>query len=359
MRILQLAPLWERVPPPAYGGTEYVVSVLTEELARLGHEVILCASGDSQTSVRLQAVYGRSLRTASDVADPYPYQCIHVALALKAAGSCDVVHNHAGELAMALHKLSGTPMLTTLHNPITPDARAVWDNYEGDYNTPSYAAWRGVSHPNFAGVIHHGIDVASFPFQAAKQDYLLFLSRISPEKGPLDAIAVAKRLGRRLVIAGKVDAKDRAFFQSEVAPLIDGRLIEYVGEADSVLKRDLYRNAACLLFPISWNELFGLVLVEAMACGTPVIAYRAGAASEIVAHGVSGYLVDDVEGIAAAVSLLDKLDPVRIRRYAERRFSARAMAEAYVRTYRLVIERQQSRARRPWRRLPPPPTLVG
>ena len=348
MRILQLAPLWERVPPPAYGGIEYVVGVLIEELMRLGHDVSLVASGDSQTSGRLRAVYGRSLRTAPDIA-----------AALGEARDFDIVHNHAGELPMALHRLCATPMLTTLHNLITPDHRSIWDVYGGFYNTPSHAAREGISHPNFVGVVYHGIDVPSFPFRANKGDYLLFLSRMSPEKGPLEAIEVAKRLGRPLVMAGKVDAKDHAFFWSAVAPHIDGRLVEYRGEADHALKRELYAGASCLLFPIKWNEPFGLVLAEAMACGTPVVAFRAGAAPEVVAHGRSGYLVDDVDGMAEAVKRLDKLDPTRIREYVEARFSAPIMAAAYVRAYARTVEQSELARRRLWRKPQPPSRLAG
>jgi glycosyltransferase involved in cell wall biosynthesis len=342
MKILQLAPLWERVPPPAYGGTEYVVSVLTEELVRLGHQVTLAASGDSQTTARLLAVFGRSLRTATEVKDPAPYNYVHVATALEAAADFDIVHNHAGELPMAMHSLSPTPMLTTLHNLVTPDARAVWDKYDGYFNTPSRAASAGLDHyPGFVGPINHGIPIASFPFQAKKEDYMLFLSRMSPEKGPIEAVEVARRLGKTLIMAGKVDAKDHEFFWSEVAPLIDGNLVRYVGEADATNKRELYRNACCVLFPIRWNEPFGLVPVEAMACGTPVVAFPFGAAPEIIADGLSGYLANDTADMARLVTQVDRLNPSAIRAYVERRFSSQTMAQAYIRTYEGILAREK------------------
>jgi glycosyltransferase involved in cell wall biosynthesis len=358
MRILQLAPLWERVPPPAYGGIEYMVSVLTDELVRQGHEVTLVASGDSQTTASLSAIRHTSLRTAADVSDAAPYTWLHVARALKQAKAFDIVHNHAGELAMAMHRLADVPMLTTLHNLITPEAAAIWAGYKGYYNTPSRSAAHNLTYPNFAGVVHHGLDVASFPFLADKQDSLLFLSRMSPEKGPLKAIEVAKRLGKRLIMAGKVGDQDREFFSTRVAPLIDGNLVQYVGEADYDLKRELYAQACCLLFPITWNEPFGLVVIEAMACGTPVIAFRRGAAPEIVADGLSGYLVGNVAEMADAVKRIGEIDPIAVRSYVERRFSVQAMAKAYVQIYEGIVAPQRGRQRQPVR-LPARPATMA
>src|SRR3990170_2119127 len=256
MRILQIDPLWETVPPPAYGGTEAVVHVLVEELVREGHDVTLWASGDSQTSARLESCYPVSLRTAEGLESRPVYSWQHAALSLKHAREYDIIHNHAGEEVMALsHLVPDVPMLTTMHCLITPDTKIVWDHYPGYYNTISWSQRRRmpeVSGGTFAGVVYNAIDVPSFPFQAEKDDHLLFLGRFSPDKGPQLAVEVARRTGRRLILAGKVDPADLDFFTTVVAPLIDGEQVVCVGEADARMKRELYRNAYCVLMPITW-----------------------------------------------------------------------------------------------------------
>ncbi len=344
MKILQVAPLWETVPPRAYGGTEAVVHVLVEELVRRGHEVTLCASGDSQTSALLQACYPRSLRTAEGLEAKSVYSWQHAALSLKDAREYDIVHNHAGEEVMALsHLVPDVPMLTTMHCLITPDTQFIWDRYQGHYNTISRsqrATMPEVAGGTFAGVVYNAIDVASFPFQPEKNDHLLFLSRISPEKGPQLAVEVARRCGRRLILAGKVDPNDHDFFVSTVAPLIDGDRVMFAGEADARLKRELYRAASCVLMPITWEEPFGLVMAEAQACGTPVIAFDRGAASEIVQNGVTGFLVNSVDEMVSAVGRLDEIDPGACRQHMERYFDAHVMADGYLRVYESVLERR-------------------
>ncbi len=343
MKILQIAPLWETVPPRAYGGTEAVVYVLVEELVRRGHEVTLCASGDSQTSASLQSCYPRSLRTAElEAKSVYSWQ--HAALSLKHAREYDIVHNHAGEEVMALsHLVPDVPMLTTMHCLITPDTQFVWDRYPGHYNAIShsqYALMPTVAGGNFAGVVRNGIDVASFPFQAEKDDHLLFLSRISPEKGPELAVEVARRCGKKLILAGKVDPYDHDFFVRTIAPLIDGDRVSFVGEADAQQKRDLYKAASCVLMPITWEEPFGLVLAEAQACGTPVITFNRGAAAEIVRDGVTGFVVDTLEQMVAAVGRVGEIDPKACRQYVESRFDGRTMADGYLRMYESILGRR-------------------
>lgn len=340
MRILQLAPLWETVPPPAYGGTEAVVGLLCDELTRLGIDVTLCAAGDSRTSARLHSVYPRSLRTADDLQDRSPYDWMHIALSLRESKEYDLVHNHAGEPAMAMSHLIDGPMLTTMHCLITPDTKFVWKHYQGWYNAISRAHYATIPPGcggSFAGVVHNAIDVESFPFSSQKDDYLLFLSRISPEKGAHLAIEAARRVGMRLVIAAKVDSVDRTYYEKVIAPLIDGEQIVYVGEADATQKRRLYERAYCLLLPICWEEPFGLVMAEAMACGTPVVAFARGAAPEIVVDGQTGYLVEDVPGMVQAVRKVHRIDPYRCREHVVEHFSPPVMVERYLVLYRKIL----------------------
>lgn len=337
MKILQVAPLWERVPPPAYGGTEAVVGVLTDALVREGHEVVLCASGDSLSQAPVSWVYARSLRTDDGIEDGASYTWVHAAEAVAASREFDLIHNHAGEPVMALAGLTPTPMLTTMHNPITPDTKIVWGRYDGHYNTVSRAQLRTVpqlARPHYAGVVYNAIDVATFPFRQSKDDYLLFLNRISPEKGAHLAVEVARKAGRRLIIAGKVGRDDRDYFEAIVKPLIDGNGVVYAGEADHRLKRELYSRAACLLNPICWEEPFGLVPVEAMACGTPVVAFARGALPELIADGETGFLVQDVDSMVAAVDRVGSIEPARCRGHVEANFDVQVMLAGYLRLYR-------------------------
>ncbi len=339
MKILQVAPLWERVPPPAYGGTEAVVSVLTDALAQAGHELLLCASGDSLSLAPVSSIHPCSLRTADDIENGTPYDWVHAAEAVALAHEFDIIHNHAGEPVMALARFSNTPMLTTMHCLITPDTRIVWDRYQGSYNTVSRAQFDTVpplARPRYVGAVYNAIDVASFPFAAAKDDHLLCLNRIAPEKGTHLAIDVAHRTGRKLVIAGKVDRVDRDYYDAMVKPFLDGHNVIYVGEADHRLKRELFARAACLLNPICWEEPFGLVPVEAMACGTPVVAFARGAMPELIGDGATGFLVHDVESMVAAVDRIDSIDPSLCRKHVEANFDVPVMVEGYLRLYREI-----------------------
>ena len=341
MRILLVAPLWERVPPPAYGGTEAIVGLLADGLVRRGHDVVLRASGDSITLAELRSVYPRSLRTAEGIENTIPYELVHGAEALRDAQDFDIVHNHTGEILMAFAGLVDTPMLTTTHGNLTPDSRFVWERYNGFYNAISWSQTKrfvGFPSAQFAGVVHNAIDVQTYPFRSNKEDYLLCLARVSPEKGTHLAIEVARRLSMPLIIAGKVDRVDREYFETAIEPQIDGTHVRFFGEANAEDKRELYARARCLLVPISWEEPFGLVMPEAMACGTPVIAFARGAAPEIVVDGETGFLVDDVDGMVEAVRHVRSIDPRRCRSHVERRFDVPVMVDGYLEVYERILE---------------------
>lgn len=345
MRILQLAPIWETVPPPAYGGTETVVSALTEELVRRGHQVTLCASGDSQTAAELFAVQPYSLRQAGLTADALQYSLVHVALALKDADQFDIVHNHNGppsELAMAMSHLVRTPFLTTLHNYPVAQTRFIWEHYTGWYNTISKsmtAAIEPFPRAKFAGHVHNAIDVCSFPFQAEKKDFVLFIGRFTREKAAHLAIEAAKRAGVRIVLAGKISMPDEhEYFETSVRPLLIPGRVEYLGEADALLKRRLFADARTLLMPMLWDEPFGLVITEAMACGTPVIAYDRGAAPELIIPGRTGFLVEDVAEMAAMIERAGEIDPDACRRHVEEHFSPAALADRYLAVYQRILD---------------------
>ncbi|HTG41515.1 MAG TPA: glycosyltransferase, partial [Methylomirabilota bacterium] len=273
MRIAQLAPTYERVPPAAYGGTELIVHLLTEELVRRGHDVTLFASGDSVTAAALRSVTPMPVRYG-DVTDGLRHaEYLQLANAqacflAAAAGEFDMVHNHAGVEGLVLAAASRTPVLTTNHNPFVPQTQPIWDAYPWAHHAVSAAS--AATFPSRGGLppIHHGIDVESFSFGGRPEGYLLFLGRFMPDKGAMRAIEAARLAGHRLVLAGKVDTADVEHFTRDIEPAIDGDRIRYVGEADADTKRRLLSGADALLFPIEWDEPFGLVMIEALASGT-------------------------------------------------------------------------------------------
>jgi glycosyltransferase involved in cell wall biosynthesis len=339
VRIAQVAPLYEAVPPKLYGGTERVVSLLTEELVRRGHEVTLFASGDSVTAARLGAVTERALRLDATSRELLAADTVRqLDLVFGNARDFDVIHCHVDYLAYPFSGLVSTPTLHTVHGRL--DLPYLIPVYRQFKHVPLVSISDAQRAPladvgvTWAGTVHHGLAPERFVFSPKPGDYLAFLGRLSPEKQPDVAIEVAKRAGLPLRIAAKVDAADREYFDRVVAPLLDHPLIEFVGEIGDADKSAFLGGARALLFPIDWPEPFGLVMLEAMACGTPVIARPCGSVSEVVRPGVSGFIADSVPELVEAVSRLDTLDRARCRRDFERRFSVARMVDDYETLYR-------------------------
>lgn len=346
MRIAQIAPLWERVPPPAYGGTELVVGLLTDELVRRGHEVTLFASGDSTTLAKLDSICPQALRHDSSIKEYGIYEMLQLSRVYERAQEFDVIHSHMGCAGLPYAKLVKTPTLHTLHGIFTPDNEKMFIHAkEQPYVSISHSQREIRLGLNCIATVYNGIDIRSHKFypEPADPPYLAFLGRISPEKGPHLAIAMAKATGWQLKMAGKVDAVDVDFYEQEIKPHIDGQQIQYLGEADHAMKNALMGNAALTLFPITWREPFGLVMVESMAAGTPVIAMRLGSTPEVIADGVSGILCNDLEECIAAIPKALKLDRQACRDYVATRFSVQKMADGYEAAYTSLVNESMSR----------------
>jgi glycosyltransferase involved in cell wall biosynthesis len=346
MRIAQIAPLWERVPPPAYGGTELVVGLLTDELVRRGHEVTLFASGDSSTLAKLDSVCPQALRHDSSIKEYGIYEMLHLSYAYDQAKEFDVIHSHMGCAALPYSKLVSTPTLHTLHGIFTSDNEKMFTfAKEQAYVTISNSQQEIRLGLNCIATVYNGIDIHSHRFYPEPSDppYLAFLGRISPEKGPHLAIAMAKASGWRLKIAGKVDPVDVDFYEQEIKPHIDGRQIEYLGEADHAMKNALMGNAAITLFPITWREPFGLVMVESMAAGTPVIAMRLGSTPEVITDGVSGFLCNTLDECIAAIPKALELNRHDCRDHVATHFSVQRMADGYEAAYVSLLAHSMSR----------------
>lgn len=338
MRIAQIAPLQESVPPSAYGGTERVVSWLTEELVRCGHDVTLFATGDSATSARLVPVVPKALRPAG-VPDYLPATMLAVGRAFERAAEFDVIHSHLDVPAVPFAHLVKTPIVFTTHGRLDqPWVRALYDSY-ADVKLVSVSdnQRRLLPHWNWQGTVYNGIGLAEYSFYPRGGDYLAFLGRISPEKGIEEAIQVAQLAGIPLKVAAKIDPADRKYFEERVAPLLGGPLVEYVGEINQQEKDIFLGRALALLFPIRWPEPFGLVMAEAMATGTPVIAGRFGSVPEVIDDGRTGFICDSVEEMALAAERVGELDRATCRAVVQQRFSAATMAEGYEAVYRRLV----------------------
>jgi glycosyltransferase involved in cell wall biosynthesis len=335
MRIAQLAPLAESVPPKLYGGTERVVSWLTEELVNLGHDVTLFASADSKTAARLVSVWPRALRLSRPRPDPAAACAALLEAIADRPGDFDLIHCHTDWLHLPLLRRLGVPFLTTLHGRLDVGyLKNLVRRFPGSpFVSISDSQRRPLLDLEWAATVYHGQPPDLLQPHFTPQSYLAFLGRISPEKRPDLAIRLAKATGMPLRIAAKLPRKENRYFREQVQPLLNGNDIEFIGEVDDRGKQSLLGNAAALLFPIDWPEPFGLVMIEAMACGTPVIAWRRGAVPEIIEDGVTGFVVDSEEAAVQSIRRIGELDRRRVRAEFERRFTARRMAEDYVKAY--------------------------
>ncbi|MEM7727405.1 MAG: glycosyltransferase family 4 protein [Cyanobacteria bacterium P01_A01_bin.45] len=346
MKIAQIAPLWERVPPPTYGGIELVVSLLSDELVRRGHEVTLFASGDSQTLADLTAVSSRALRLDSEIQERAMYEMLPASRAYRQAQEFDVIHSHVGVWALPLAELVSTPSVHTLHGRFTRDSSDVFSQHSTQSYISISDAQRSVD-LNYVSTVYNGIDIDKYPFfaKSGEKPYLAFLGRFSPEKGPQHAIAIAKQAGWNLKMAGKVDRVDTEFFEREIAPLIDGKQIEFLGEVNHAEKVELLGNAAITLFPITWQEPFGLVMIESMAAGTPVIGYSMGSVPEVIAHGKTGFICQSYDEMAQMIPGALKLSREDCRKHVENNFTITQMVDAYEAAYKKVTHNRMKNSR--------------
>ena len=340
MRVAQISPLYESVPPSSYGGTERVVSYLTEELVRQGHDVTLFASADSTTSARLVGCSPRSLRQSEGSIDTLAHHVLMLEWVGRYAEEFDVLHFHIDYLHFPFSRRAAWTTLTTLHGRLDiPDLQRLYDEFQDmpvvsiseDQRRPlPQASWRAT--------VYHGLPHGLYRLNERPQPYLAFVGRISPEKRVDRAIEIAGRVGMRLRIAAKIDAADREYFEDTIRPMFSLPYVEYLGEIGEHEKQELLGNATAVLFPIDWSEPFGLVMIEAMACGTPVVAWRRGSVPEVLENGVTGFLVESVDAAVAATERAAMLPRARCRAVFEKRFTAERMARDYVSVYEHLAE---------------------
>ena len=347
MRIAQIAPLFEAVPPALYGGTERVISSLVEELVAMGEDVTLFATGDSVTSATLEPMWPRALRLDGTVRDPYGLQMVMIEKVRQRADEFDFMHFHLDYFPFSLMLRQPTPFVTTLHGRLDlPEHHPVFAAFPtAPVISISNAQRRPIPRANWVGTVHHGLPPDLLRPRPIRPSYLAFLGRISPEKGVDRAIAIARRCGLPLKIAAKVDKTDLDYFDAAIRPLLTTPGVEFLGEIGDEEKSEFLSGAIALLVPIDWPEPFGLVMIEAMACGTPVIAFNRGSVPEILDDGVTGFIVEDVMSAAAAVRDVGSLSRGAIRRRFEERFTAGRMAEDYLRLYHRLVNREPLRPR--------------
>ena len=338
MKIAQIAPLYESVPPQLYGGTERVVSTLTEGLAQKGHEVTLFASNDSKTSAKLVPICPKGLRL-SKVNDPHADHLLQLSMVYDRADDFDLIHSHVDYFTFPFAAKSATPTVTTLHGRLDmPEIQGIHRYYQSQpLISISRSQRTPLSFANWVGTVYHGLLLERYRFHPEPGEYLAFLGRISPEKGPDIAIQIARKTGIPLKIAAKVAEQDKDYFEKVIKPMIDAPLIEFIGEINDREKNVFLGEAMALLFPIDWPEPFGLVMIESLACGTPVITRPRGSAAELMVQGVTGFIHSEIEQLIEGVGAISRISRKTCRKYVETHFSAARMVREYEQAYEKVL----------------------
>ncbi len=345
MKIAQIAPLWERVPPFRYGGIELIVSLLSDELVRRGHEVTLFASGDSITTGKLKSVHDQALRLDPSIKEPGLYEQMMLHDVYRQAHHFDIIHSHVGCAALPYSTFVKTPTVHTMHGIFTPDNEKMFRQFAWQpYVSISEAQREPRLGLNYIHTVYNGIDTKAYPFSPTptQPPYLAFVGRLSPEKGPVQAIEIARASGLPLKMAGKIDAVDRTFYAEQLESHIDGEQIQYLGEVSHEEKVALLSGATATLFPITWREPFGLVMIESMATGTPVIGMALGSVAEVIAHEKTGFVCHSLDKMIEAVALVGKLDRQTCRDYVVNRFSVESMTEQYLRAFDVALTSAKS-----------------
>lgn len=341
LRIAQIAPIVERVPPKKYGGTERVVYALTEELVKMGHDVTLFASGDSITSAKLMSVHPHALRESKivEMFALYEYSQLSIGTAYDMQAEFDVIHDHCAPISLAAANLATTPVVMTLHGAFTPSNKRLYARLrKPNLVSISKAQAAYDDKANVVANVYNGLSLQHYPFVQKPQNYLLFIGRIAKEKGTHLAIDTAQKLKIPLIIAAKLDNADTEYFKQYIQPrLYKNKNVRWIGEVEEKEKTQLLSNAICCLHPITWPEPFGLTLIESMACGTPVVACNKGSIPEVIIDGKTGYVVEDIKGMIKAVQSIDSIDRSTCRRHALENFSATRMAKDYEHVYRRLL----------------------
>ena len=343
MRIAQVAPLWIPVPPYTYGGTELVISWLCDELVRRGHDVTLFAGGDSRTQAKLIPIWPRSLWRAKLNTPHVVFSLLYEKL-ISFQDKFDIIHDHCEWYTIPYSKFLKPPIVTTLHHPLTEEAIILYKKFPNiNFVAISKNQRRSAHGINIVETIYHGLPIEKYEFDPRPKDYLLWLSKIMPQKGIAEAIDIAKLAGENLIISGNIPPEQGDYFDFRIKPLIDGKKIKFLGASDFPKKIELLKNAKAFIFPVKRPEPFGLVVIEAMACGTPVIAFKAGSMPELIEEGKTGFLVNNIEEACQALKKTDEISREYCREYVKKNFNLKRMVNRYEKLYKKILKQNEKR----------------